>query len=185
MDTREMVINLIIYVILPLWGLSGLLDWFCHRATKIEETTGLRESLLHSLMGLQIGLPIVLCIVFEVNVMVLMICLASLIAHEVVAHMDVHIAAPEREISIWEVHAHNYLATIPFYSFALIAVLKWEEFISLLTFDWAGGFGFELRPVPIGGSGYLPAYLAFMCVVCVFPYIEELYRCLRGRRSVA
>lgn len=185
METRDLVIQLILYVILPLWGLSGFADWVCHRITRIERTSGLWESFMHSVMGLQVGIPIALCVLYEVNVMVLLICFAALVLHEVVAHMDVHFAAPKREILIWEVHAHNFLATIPFYTFALIAVLKWDVVIQTITLDWAGGFGFVQRAVPIGGSGYLPGYLAFMAVVCVFPYIEELWRCYRALRTTS
>jgi hypothetical protein len=85
-ETNQLLINLILYGLLPLWGITGLIDWYCHRATHIETTSGLKESLIHSLMGIQLGIPIVLCIVFYVNVSVLLICIAAWLMHEVVAH---------------------------------------------------------------------------------------------------
>ena len=182
---RDLLISLILYGILPLWGLSGFADWVCHRATHIERTSGLRESVMHSLMGVQIGIPIVLGVLFEINGMVLAICFAALVLHEVVAHMDVHFAGPRREISIWEVHAHNFLATIPFYTFALIAILRWDTLSRLVRLDWGGEWGFIWQEAPIGGPTYLPLYLAFMGLVCVFPYIEELYRCWRARPTTS
>jgi hypothetical protein len=178
LETSTLVLNLILYVILPLWGLSGLADWMCHRATHIESTSGLRESVLHSVMGIQVGIPIVLCVLYDVNVTVYLLCLLALVLHEVVAHLDVSTAAPLREISIWEVHAHNFLATIPFYSFALISVLRWDTVMALLRLDFSG-WGFHRHPVPVGGPTFLPLYLTFMAVVCVFPYVEELWRCYR------
>ena len=70
------------------WGIAGFIDWCCHRATKVESTSGLKESLVHSLMGIQLGIPIVLCLMFEVNVLVLLVCIAMWITHEFAAHWE-------------------------------------------------------------------------------------------------
>lgn len=178
-DSRHLLINLILYGLLPLWGIAGFIDWCCHRATKVESTSGLKESLIHSLMGIQLGIPIILCLLFEVNVLVLLICVAMWLLHEVVAHWDVYYATPRRHISIWEVHVHNYMATVPLYLLMLIVILNWDVAVKAVTFDWAGQFRLhplEQRP---GGGAYLPAYLAFMIALCVFPYLEENIRCLR------
>ncbi len=182
-DTNRLLTNLILYGLLPLWGISGFIDWCCHRATKVEATSGLKESLMHSLMGIQLGIPIVLCLLFEVNVLILLVCIVMWVAHEFVAHWDVHYATPRRHISIWEVHVHNYMATVPLYLLMLIGVLNWEVVVKLVTFDWDGQFG--LRPLAArpGGNSYLPAYLSFMGMLCVFPYIEENIRCLRHWRA--
>jgi len=179
--TDQLLLYLILYALLPLWGITGFIDWCCHRATRIERTSGLKESLVHSLMGIQLGIPIVLCLLYYVNVGILLICLAAFVCHEVVAHYDVHYSAPLRRISIWEVHVHNYMATIPLYLLMLIAVLNWGVVLKLVRFEWAGQFGFERIPQPHGGTGYLGAYLAFMGVLCVVPYLEENLRCLRAR----
>jgi hypothetical protein len=175
----RLLLNLILYGLLPLWGVAGFIDWCCHRVTKVESTSGLRESLVHSLMGIQLGIPIVLCLMFEINVLILLICVFMWLTHEVAAHWDVHYAAPRRHISIWEVHVHNYMATVPLYLLMLIVILNWDVAVKAATFDWAGQF--ELRPVARrpGGAGYLPAYLTFMAVLCVFPYLEENIRCFR------
>ncbi len=180
-QTHDLVLDLILYVILPLWGISGFVDWVCHRVTKIEHTSGLKESVIHAIMGIQIGIPIVVGITFQMNVLVFLICLAALVAHEIVAHHDVAYTMDKRKISIWEVHAHNYLATIPFYLIALIAVRNPATLVKTFTLDWAGQL--ELIPYaePVGGAGYLPWYLTFMGVICIIPYTEELVRCLLAR----
>jgi len=182
-STNTLLINLILYGILPLWGISGLVDWFCHRASDIEYTSGLKESLLHSLMGIQIGTPIVLGLFFEVNGLILLICIGALVSHTLVAHWDVSHSAPVRRISIWEVHVHNYLATIPLYLLALIVVINWDVVLSLLALDWQGQF--RLMPTPAAQltSTYKGGYLCFMAVVCVFPYLEENLRCLLALRE--
>lgn len=185
METNTLLVNLLLFVFLPLWGLAGFVDWCCHRATKIESTSGLLESVLHSIMGLQIAIPILLCLLFKVNVAILLICLAVWALHELVAHYDVYYAAPKRRISIWEMHAHSYLATLPLYMLSIIFVLNWPVVLKLITFNWSGEFHFEFVSQAHGGEGYLPFYLGFMTLVCVFPYMEELLRCFmkRGQRT--
>jgi len=178
-DTDHLLIRLILYGLLPLWGLTGFIDWCCHRATHVERTSGLKESLIHSLMGVQLGIPIVLCLLFRINVLVLLICIAMWVLHEIAAHCDVHYATPLRRISIWEVHVHNYMATVPLYLLMLILVLNWEVARQLVTLQWRGQLTLTRLQAPPGGSGYLPAYLIFMTVLCVFPYLEENIRCLR------
>lgn len=182
-STDQLLINLILYGLLPLWGITGFIDWCCHRATGIERTSGLKESLIHSLMGVQLGIPIVLALAFQVNVLVLLICFAAWLLHELLAHWDVHHSAPLRRISIWEVHVHNYMATIPLYLLMLIAVLNWDVVIRLFTLDWAGQFALQPAETQHASPAYLRGYLTFMAVLCVFPYMEENIRCLRAARS--
>lgn len=179
MDTQSLLIDALLYLFLPLWGIAGFVDWCCHRATRIEVTSGLKESLMHSLMGLQVGIPILLCLLFRVNVLVLLICLVAWVLHELVAHWDVHYAAPRREISLWEMHAHNYLATLPFYMLAMILIINWPVVLELVQLQWQGQLRLEPLASPHGGEGYLPFYLGFMVLLCVFPYLEENLRCLR------
>lgn len=178
-EPRHLLINLILYGLLPLWGIAGFLDWCCHRATRLESTSGLKESLIHSLMGFQLGIPILLCLLFEVNVLVLLVCVAVWLLHEVVAHWDVQYATPRRHISIWEVHVHNYMATVPLYLLMLLVILNWDVAVKAMTLDWNGQFELRLLSHRPGGNRYLPLYLAFMTALCVFPYLEENIRCLR------
>lgn len=180
METSDLLINAMLYVFLPLWGIAGFVDWCCHRATKIEVTSGIKESLMHSVMGIQVAIPILLCLLFRVNVLILILCIIAWICHEVVAHHDVRCAAPKREISIWEMHAHTYLGSLPLYMLISIVLINWPQFQLLINFEWAGNMALELMETPHGTPSYLKYYLAFMCVVCVFPYIEENIRCFRA-----
>ncbi|MCF7501746.1 diguanylate cyclase [Pseudoalteromonas sp. L1] len=187
MDTSLLLINALLYFFLPLWGIAGFVDWCCHRATKIEHTTGIKETLMHSVMGIQMGLPIVLCLIFDVNALILLICIITWVLHELVAHMDVAYASPIREISIWEMHAHTYLGSLPLYMLTSIIVINWDHFLKLITLDLNGEMTFTLLENPYGTSSYLPAYLTFMAIVCVFPYMEENLRCIyayfKGRKA--
>lgn len=180
MDTSTLLINAMLYVFLPLWGVAGFVDWCCHRATNIENTSGIKESLMHSLMGVQMGIPIILCLLYQVNVLILLICIITWISHEIVAHWDVRYASPKREISIWEMHAHTYLGSLPLYMLISIIIINWSVFQKLLTLDWAGSMSLVLIEEPHGSSSFLPMYLVFMAIVCVFPYIEENLRCFKA-----
>lgn len=183
-DTKHLLINMILYGLLPLWGIAGFIDWACHRATHVERTSGLKESLIHSLMGLQLGIPILLCLIFQVNVLIFIVCALMWVLHEFVAHWDVHYASPLRRISIWEVHVHNYMATVPLYLFMLIVVINWDVAVKAVTFQWSGQFTLNRLISPPGSAAYLPEYMVFMTVLCVFPYLEENIRCLRYARSI-
>ena len=184
MDEATLVLNVMLYVLLPLWGIAGMLDWWCHRNTEIEKTLGLHEAYVHCLMGVQIGIPVVLSLLFEVNVLIMLLCFAALVAHELVAHYDVHFTTGKREISIWEVHAHNYLATLPFFLLLLIIVRKWEVFLDTVTLNWGGGLGIEWRQEPLGASGnYAMGYMVIMSVFVVFPYMQEGWRCYRYEKE--
>ncbi len=180
--TDDLLIQLILYGVLPLWGITGFIDWCCHRATRIETTSGLKESLMHSVMGIQLGIPIVLCLTFQVNVLLLLLCIAAWLSHEFVAHWDVRTATPKRVISIWEMHVHNYMATIPLYLLALILIINWDVATRLFALDWAGQMQLVPLAEPLGSSNYMRNYLTFMGVLCVVPYIEENWRCWRAAR---
>jgi hypothetical protein len=182
-NTSHLLVNLILYGLLPLWGITGFIDWCCHRATHVESTSGLKESLIHSVMGVQLGIPIALCLLFEVNVLVLLICILMWLLHEIMAHWDVHYATPLRRISLWEVHVHNYMATVPLYLLMLIVVLNWDVAVQTFTLHWSGQLTLQRLAAPRGGSGYLVGYLSFMAVFCVFPYLEENLRCLRYKST--
>lgn len=179
METGQLLINALLFVFLPLWGIAGFVDWCCHRATRIETTSGLKESLMHSVMGIQVGIPILMCLLFRVNVLVLLICLAAWVLHEAIAHWDVHYAATKRRITIWEMHAHSYLATLPFYMLAMIFVINWPVVLDLVQFNWQGQLQLRRMEYAHGGEQYLTYYLIFMAIVCGLPYLEENLRCLR------
>tara|TARA_Y100000758_G_scaffold219342_1_gene157956 strand:- start:398 stop:976 length:579 start_codon:yes stop_codon:yes gene_type:complete len=184
MNTAELVLYIILYILLPLWGIAGMVDWWCHRQTEIEKTSGLHEAYVHCLMGIQIGIPVILSLLFEVNVLIMLLCIAALVAHEFIAHYDVQYTTGKREISIWEVHAHNYLATLPFFLFLLIIVRKWDTFIDLLTLNWGSGFNLQWREETLGLSGnYAMIYIVTMTVFVVFPYLQECWRCFTYERK--
>lgn len=185
MSLDAAVVGMILFGLLPLWMIAGFVDYLCHRATRIEHTSGVKESLLHIVMGFQVGIPVFMALVFELNVLVTLVCLVMLVVHEVVAVWDVRLAEPVRRISIWETHAHAFLLTIPFYTFALVAVRNMEVFLATISLDWAGQLSLVPRKQVVGPPGYLVYYFVTVFALGLLPYAEELRRCLRVRRAAA
>ena len=79
-----------------------------------------------------------LSLFFEMNVLVLLTCVVFFVLHEIVAHIDVCLALPNREVGVWEQHVHAYLSTIPFYLMSLIICRNWNVFMDVLTMSWVG-----------------------------------------------
>jgi hypothetical protein len=172
--------DFLLYAILPAWVFFGFVDYLCHKASRIEETTGLRETALHALMGLQIGVPIFLGLFLEINPLIFLIMSVVLVTHEIVAHYDVKLAYPARVISVWEIHAHSFLEVIPFVIFGLVALLRWPAFLDFLSLRWERGFAFAPKARPVD-SGFIFGYLLLMIALGFIPFIEEFFRCLRRR----
>lgn len=66
-DIQSTTARYALFVLIPLWIVPGVLDWYWHRRTDIENTSGLSESLIHSLMMIEVGLPIQLALLCEIN----------------------------------------------------------------------------------------------------------------------
>lgn len=75
--------------VLPLWLGAGLADWHRHRRTHIETTAGTRESMIHSLMMTEAGIPVALGLFCEVNPGVLATCAGALAVHGATAYWGV------------------------------------------------------------------------------------------------
>src|SRR3954471_21593488 len=73
--------TILLYFILPLWLLAGFADYLCHRASRIELTSGYKESLLHILMLAEIAVPLLAAIFFEINALVIAIMIVGFVLH--------------------------------------------------------------------------------------------------------
>jgi hypothetical protein len=80
---------LLLYFIMPVWFLAGFADYICHRAADIAHSTGPRESLLHLLMFAEIAIPLLMCLLLEINALVFVVMIAAFLAHEATALWDV------------------------------------------------------------------------------------------------
>ncbi|MDT9695423.1 diguanylate cyclase [Streptomyces sp. P17] len=183
-DVADATVRYLLYGLLPSWFLPGLADWAMHRRTRIEETAGTKESLIHSLMMAEVGVPIALTLRYEVNPMLLAVQLSSTAAHEATALWDVRTAEDSgREVKPIEQHIHSFLESLPFGALASLMCLHADQVKSLLRGGRGDPQAWRLVPRRRPLS---PAYLAGIAAAigtCVLlPYGEELVRCRRAAR---
>jgi len=181
-DVEDATLRYLMYVLLPAWFVPGLLDWWMHRRTDIERTSGLRESLIHSLMMAEVGVPVAMALLLEINPPVLALMFGATAAHEATAYWDVQVAVDsKREVRPNEQHIHSFLESLPIMAVSTVACLHADQVRALFT---TAPTGWRLRRkqrrLP---GGYLSAIAAGIATFVALPYGEELLRCLRARRE--
>ncbi|MCH6163433.1 diguanylate cyclase [Streptomyces sp. M600PL45_2] len=170
------------YGLLPSWLVPGLADRWLHRRTRIENSPGTRESLIHSLMMSEIGFPIALTLLYEVNPLLLTVQSAAAVAHEATAVWDVRTAHhSDREIKPVEQHVHSFLESLPFGALASLMCLHPGQVELLLRGGRGERTAWRLiprrRPLP---RPYLAGITAGVLLCVVLPYAEESMRCARA-----
>ncbi len=181
-DPALLVRQYLLYLIIPLWLVVGLADYFLHRRTKIEENAGTKESVLHALQLGEAGIPVLLGLLFDINALVIAVMLVALVVHEATALWDVTYAHTRRYIGPLEQHLHSFLEVLPIMAVSFVTILYWNQFAAL--FGWGPEeprFEFRAKADPVP-TGYLVALFSFIAVFIVLPYGEELWRCIRAAR---
>ncbi|MHC3468866.1 diguanylate cyclase [Streptomyces sp. 7R007] len=183
-DVGDVTTRYLLYGLLPSWFVPGLADWVMHRRTRIEDTAGTKESLIHSLMMAEVGIPIALTLRYEINPLLLTVQLGGAAVHEATALWDVRTAVEsDREVKPIEQHIHSFLESLPFGALASLMCLHADQVRSLLR----GGAGdpdawrLVRRRRPLS-RGYLAGITAAIGTCVLLPYGEELLRCLRASR---
>lgn len=172
----------LMYIVVPLWFAVGVADWACHRRTRIEATAGPAESLLHILMFVEVGIPLLAALLLEVNALVFAAFLAAFLLHEWTAWMDIRLATSRREVSPFEQQIHSFLEILPLMVIVLLALAYREEFLAMLGLGTASSdFSVRLKQPPLP-MPYLLFVASGIVLFVVLPYLEELWRCLRYRR---
>ncbi|MFI7500046.1 diguanylate cyclase [Streptomyces sp. NPDC049687] len=184
-DVGDATTRYLLYGLLPSWFVPGLADWAMHRRTRIEDTAGTKESLIHSLMMAEVGLPIALTLRYEVNPLLLTVQCAGAAVHEATALWDVRTAVhSEREVKPVEQHIHSFLESLPFGALASLMCLHADQVKSLLRGGRGDPDAWRLVPrrKPLS-PGYLAAIAAAIGTCVLLPYGEELLRCRRAARA--
>ncbi|MEI5528181.1 diguanylate cyclase [Streptomyces brasiliscabiei] len=179
-DVEDAARRFLLLGILPLWVVPGLADWWMHRRTGIERTSGTTESAVHALMMTQTGIPVMMGLLARVNPLVLTTMGVSAAAHSATALYDVSLATGEREIRPVEQHIHSFLEVLPLTALAFTACLHPDQVRSTLRGgpnpqDWR--LLPKERPLP---AAYLAGLAGVIGVDVILPYAEELLRCLRA-----
>jgi hypothetical protein len=172
----------LLFFAVPLWLTAGLADWYMHRRTRIEQTAGWRESILHAMMLAEAGVPALLGLFAEVNAGVLLTSYVALLAHQATAIWDVVFTDTRRRILPAEQHIHSFLEVGPMMAVTLLSVLHWDQLRAL--FGGPGAPDFSLRPkqTPLRRE-YVLSLLVALVTCGAVPYGEELLRCWRAARQ--
>jgi hypothetical protein len=181
MDT--LLWGLLGYVLLPLWLLAGLVDYLTHQRTQIAATTGPRESILHLLQALQVGLPMLVVLFLQLNLLALAILVAATLAHTVTAYIDVRYASSRRTILPLEQVAHSFLFTLPLFAMSLLVVMHWPVSTPQQPgFPAIGDWGLKLRDPP-WDTGLVTKVLVASLLFGLGPALAELRQTLAAREG--
>lgn len=173
--------DVLVYVVVPLWLLSGFVDYLCHRFTAIEKANGASESVLHWLMLSEVAVPILLVLSFKVTGLILVLMLPALVIHEVTAWYDLRIANRTRNVTPFEQQVHSFLEMMPFMAMLLMYILHWPQVMALVGMgpdkvDWR----LIWQPMPWYS---IVTVLAAVFLLGVLPYVEEFLRGLAAVRK--
>lgn len=167
----------LMYIIMPVWSIAGFLDWMWHRQTKIETTSGMKESLMHLLMMAEAGAPILTGLFLETNAGALCLMGAGWLLHELTVAWDVTFTASRRVIYPREQTTHGYMQTIPFEIVATLACLHPEQSLALVRLGTERpDFRLRFRKPPVPMKEFV-VIVACMGLVSGLPHVEELWRC--------
>jgi hypothetical protein len=122
----------LLYVLPPVWLASSLADWACHRYSRIENTAGVKESLIHLLLLGEMGIPVLATAFLEITSPVILTMISAFLVHEVTVYSDLRVAVAEREVTPIEQMVHSFMEIIPLIGIWLVSVLREDELRALL-----------------------------------------------------
>ncbi len=183
--STDPTLTILMYFVLPVWLAAGFADWLCHRATRIESTTGAKESVIHLLMFAEVGLPLLAAIFLEINAGIILLMIVAFFVHEATALWDVSYAVSGRKVTPFEQHVHSFLELVPLMAILLVVARHWTQFLALLGLgSEPARFGLTAKSEPLPVA-YIAILFALILLFELLPYLEELWRGVRARRRSA
>jgi hypothetical protein len=183
--TEQAVRRLLLAGVMPLWLGAGVADWYLHRRTKIEETSGPRESAIHALMFAETGVPVLLGLFCEVNAAVLASAWAAVAAHSGTAYWDQAYAEERRRVSTVEQHVHSLLEVSPLTATLLLTALHWDQAAALAGRGARPRFRLRLKRHHTLAPRFRAGLLTAVGIAGVLPYAEEFWRCWRAHPTTS
>lgn len=181
--TDDVARRFLMYAVMPIWSVSGFLDWLWHKQTNIETTSGVQESIMHLIMMAEAGVPILTGMFLEVNAGSLSLIGAGWLLHEATVAWDVKYTLSRRKIYTREQMTHSYMEKVPFDILVTFACLYPEQLLALLRLgSEQPDFKLRFRKKPIPLKDFA-AIVAGMGLVSGLPHLEELWRCYRAKRK--
>ena len=126
-DPEHALERYLLFYLVPIWNIAGVLDWYWHKKTDIEHTSGIEESLIHFAMFTEVGAPLLMGLFLEINAGLLAAMAAALVIHEGTAFWDVALATDHRHVKPNEQHTHSFLEVLPFMALSIASVLHWDQ----------------------------------------------------------
>jgi hypothetical protein len=159
---------LLMAVFYPLWLAAGLLDYLLHRRSRIEMTSGRKESWFHVLQFALLGVAVLLVAFLEFTPLVFAAALACVVAHTLLAHADITYTEGLRRISPLEQLVHGFLVVLPLAAAAILAAMHWGDLGSL---PWA----LQPRDPPLPWRA-TAIFVGSFFALGGLPIVEELLR---------
>jgi hypothetical protein len=172
------VLVLLGFVVVPVWLLAGFADYLCHRASDIEHTSGVPESLMHLAQFTLVGVPLLMVLALDVDAGVLLVLLLFAVAHHGVAYADLRYATGKRVIAPIEQMVHSFLELLPLTAWLLLAALHFDRLVALG--QGTADLSIRFNPQP---AAYIVSVLLGAGVLGFVPYLEELWRCSHASRD--
>ena len=170
----ELLIGSLLYGMFPLWIAAGFADYCFHRGTRIELTSGRRESALHAVQYVQIVAGVALAWFFEITALVLVAVIGLALLHLATGYLDIAYTASRRYISPPEQHVHSYMEILPLAATAALVILHWDSFVAIFA-DGAASWLVTPRQQALPGAAAAAVAAGF--VAAGVAIVEELYRC--------
>lgn len=172
MSLQDLLEILLFWGLYPLWLLAGAGDYLCHRLTNIERTSGSAESWFHVWQFLSLVVAVAVGALLEANAVMFGMIVAAVLAHSVLAYMDVSYTDGRRYISPVEQLIHGFMNVLPVVAVSMFGVLHWQQIAGGLNGAWFAISSLYSSRVLL---------LASFVVLAGAPIIEELLRTRRYR----
>ncbi|HWM29565.1 MAG TPA: hypothetical protein VNQ14_13980 [Woeseiaceae bacterium] len=173
MEIRPLIAVLLIGFFYPLWLVTGLIDYLCHRRSDIAKTSGSTESWLHVAQFASLGLALSLAALLAITPLAFTLLAGLVVVHTILSFMDVSYTDGRRYISPLEQHAHGFMDVLPIVGVCLIGVLNWNE---LQAAPWT--LGWKQPPIP---KLQCVALIGSYFILAGVPIFEELLRTLTSK----
>lgn len=161
---------------LAAWLVAGGCDWWCHRHTRIEATSGIAECLFHWLLLAQGGAALMLALWLQPSLLLMAMLFVFWLAHQATTWLELRYVVQRRNVMPTEQMVHSFLEMIPL---GLIAVMALD--VASSAAPSAPHWPLQTRPWESIAPLALTAYAAATLVLVIGPFAEETWRCLRYR----
>lgn len=159
---NDLLLGLLMYVVLPMWIVAGLIDWWCHRRTRIELTSGYRESAFHLIMFVQTGLGALAALLLQINLGLLVLSAFLFLLHEFTTWLELRFVIERRQINPFEQMIHSFMELLPLGAILLLVGL----------YDGSGEWNLQLKTEPVS-TMYLAIIFMAVTFLNLVPLLEE------------